>query len=312
MSTREGRCDGKIVYASQGEELRGKDILCLHCGAHMHIHKDPLKVSYHFALDVGQIHKSICANYDGKKNAPVLMNSADELVDMLSRIPEEGTGGTGGTSGGPIDPGGPEEYKPRRITKLTQIINTGVYDVFPFDLTYNGCRYLNLIVFAKWAKYVWQGNNMVNLGARIVDVRWIGSFNYEAKLKKKIIDMMAEKHDIWFSMFWNERGKMKYVRFCVHCEESYNAVRNKLFKGGVRVNGTFDPYVPKNDPLDVLVAGRYGIMEEEQCRERCPLYPEMCDDCAVSYWCFCNSVKQIEHFPVDLLTKNPKGNMNND
>lgn len=31
----EGRCDDTIVYASQGEVLRGKDILCLHCGAHM-------------------------------------------------------------------------------------------------------------------------------------------------------------------------------------------------------------------------------------------------------------------------------------
>ena len=59
MSIREGRCDGKIVYASQGEELRGKDILCLHCGAHMHIHTYPLKESYHFALNVGQIHKSM-------------------------------------------------------------------------------------------------------------------------------------------------------------------------------------------------------------------------------------------------------------
>ncbi len=190
MSTREGRCDGKIVYASQGEELRGKDILCLHCGAHMHIHKDPLKDSYHFALNVGQIHKSVCANYDGKKNAPILMNSAEELVDMLSRITEgrpKGTGGTGGTSGGQ-GLNGPVEPVVRRITNLKQIIETGVYDVYPYDLTYSGCRYLDLIIYAKWAKYVWQGNNnMINIGARIVDVRWIGSFNYNSALRKRII-----------------------------------------------------------------------------------------------------------------------------
>ena len=254
----EGRCDDTIVYASQGEVLRGKDILCLHCGAHMHIHKNPLKESFHFALNVGQIHKSVCAKYDGKKNAPILMNSAEELIDMLSRITEggpKGPGGTGGTGGGEGLNGSVEPVI-RRITKLKQIIETGVYDVFPYDLTYSGYRYIDLIIYAKWAKHVWKGNNnMVNIGARIVDVRWIGSFSYSPSIRKKIIEYMDKTHDIWFSMFWRDNEKAKYVRFCLHCEESYRTVRNKLFKGGIRENNTFDPYVPKNDPLDVLIAG---------------------------------------------------------
>lgn len=315
MSTREGRCGGKIVYASKGEELRGRDILCLHCGAHMHIHKDPLKDTYHFALNVGQIHKSVCANYDGNKNAPILMNSDEELVDMLSRLRVAGTKGTGGNggTGGAGGSNGPVEPVVRRITNLKQIIETGIYDVFPYDMTYSGYRYLDLIIYAKWAKHVWQGNNnMVNIGARIVDVRWIGSFNYNFALRKRIIEKMDNTHDIWFSMFWKEDGKPKFVRFCVHCEESYNTVRNKLFKGGIRDNGTYDPYVPKNDPLDVLIAGRFGVMNEKQCHESCPLYPEMCSDCAARYWCLCNSVKQIEHYPANALTKNTKGNKKDD
>lgn len=79
-----------------------------------------------------------------------------------------------------------------------------------------------------------------------------------------------------------------------------------MFKGGIRDNGTYDPYVPKNDPLDVLIAGRFGAMNEKQCHESCPLYPEMCSDCAARYWCLCNSVKR------DLHTKSandPRGDL---
>ena len=36
MAIRKALLNGKTVYAEQGEELRGAELTCIHCGAKMH------------------------------------------------------------------------------------------------------------------------------------------------------------------------------------------------------------------------------------------------------------------------------------
>ena len=84
-------------------------------------------------------------------------------------------------------------------------------------------------------------------------------------------------------------------------------MKKKLFTSGVKSNGTFDNFKPKEDPLDILVGAEWGAMEREQCEDTCPLKtPEKkyCKNCKGAYGCVINTDKQIILFPDDCMTKN--------
>ena len=69
MSIRDGLLNnGDPVYAAQGEELRGRDIFCKHCGARMHLTKYPLRDEYYFSCCPGEEHRAdVCRNYEAER-----------------------------------------------------------------------------------------------------------------------------------------------------------------------------------------------------------------------------------------------------
>lgn len=316
MSIIEGWYNGRRVFADEGEELRRKDVLCIHCGAKMHVKLFPNETDrYHFVLQNGEVHRSVCQAYDGKKSAPVLTNiSPEELIAMLSKNTEKRLGGGGSGAGITLPTGGEEDepenapFKPKRITQLIQLVKAGIYDENPLDITYMGSsyRFLDFVIFDKWAKHVWEKKGLVKIGARIIDARWVGSLKFDADTSERIIVMMKEQKEIWLTMFWHdgETKEYSFVRFCLDVSNCYGEIKKKLFRGGARSNGTYDEYKPKCEPLDVLVAAVFAMMEKDQCAEKCPLYPRKCEGCRGGYWCKINSAKQILIFSANALTKN--------
>lgn len=309
MSIRKARLNGKDVYSDLGEKLRGKNVICTNCGANMHIHKFPEREEYYFALNKGENHTSVCQYYEGDKDAPVITGeSPDQLIDLMSTVNKSGGGtGTGGTGGTECTetPEDPKPYVPKKLTKLTQIIKTGVYDEHPFEQTFSGSQYrfIDFVIFDKWARYVWRGSELVPIGARIVDARWIGSFNFGASGCEKIIKDMKLTKEIWFRMFWKVDEKYVSCRFCLDCTSCFGEVKRKIFTSGIAGNGTYNDFVPKKGgKLDVLIATRWAPMNNEQCKEKCSW--KKCDDCLGAYWGKCNTAKQTELFPADELTKN--------
>ena len=92
MSILEGWYNGRRVFADEGEELRRKDVLCIHCGAKMHLKLFPNETDrYHFVLQNGEVHLSVCKAYEGKKTAPALTDISPEvLIAMISKKTEKG------------------------------------------------------------------------------------------------------------------------------------------------------------------------------------------------------------------------------
>lgn len=315
MSIIEGLYDGRRVFADEGEELRGKDIRCLHCDAKMHVKLFPNQTEhYYFALQEGQLHKSVfCKTYEGEKMAPALTDiSPEALVALISKKTQSRIErGSGGNNNAPNDVKDPEDvpFKTKRITQLIQILKTGLYDENPFDTTSmeSEYRYIDFVVFRKWAKYVWK-NSLVDIKARIVHARWIGSFNFDPATSEQIVVMMKENKELWLSIFWHDRttGENRFIRFCLDLSECYGEVIRKLFQGGRRSNGSFNEFIPKSDgsPLDVLVAAVFAMMGKAECSERCPLYPNRCQRCLGGYWCKINSSKQILIFIANPQTEN--------
>ena len=127
----------------------------------MHLHRYPNSNSYYFATNPGYEHQSVCKEYAGRKDAPVLDRiSPEELVAMISKLPVKKRVSTGG-GGGNVDREGEEddvdvEYNPRRITSLLQMLKTGMYDENPFDRTGLDSNHIimDYVVFDKWPKYV--------------------------------------------------------------------------------------------------------------------------------------------------------------
>lgn len=316
MSILEGWYNGRRVFADEGEELRRKDVLCIHCGAKMHLKLFPNETDrYHFVLQNGEVHLSVCKAYEGKKTAPAFTDISPEvLIAMISKKTEKRPGGgSGGVNITPPNDGEEDEpedapLKPKRITQLMQLVKAGIYDENPFDITYMGSsyRFLDFVIFDKWAKHVWGNNSLVKIGARIIDARWIGSLKYDADTLERIIIMMKEHKEIWLTMFWYdiETKETVFVRFCLDVSDCYGEVIKKLFRGGARSNGTYDEYIPKCEPLDVLVAAVFAMMRKDQCAEKCPLYPRKCKGCRGGYWCKINTVKQLLLFATNELTKN--------
>lgn len=316
MAIRKALLHGKIVYAERGEELRGADLICIHCGAKMHLHKFPAKEGYFFSTNPGYEHQSVCRVYAGKKDAPVLDSiTPDELIAMISKIRKKrrvagGENGEKDANGGDDD--GDEEYRPQRMTGLLQLVKTGTYDVNPFDKVGHNSSYIymDFVIYDKWGIYFWgRKQDLVKLGPRVIDARWVGSMNFDKQTNAKILKLMRENKEIWLSMYWFNKDKEEYefVRFCLVCENSMGLVKKKLFTSVVKSNGTLDNFKPKKDPLDIMVGAVWGVMTKEQCEDSCPLkHPKnkYCNNCKGAYGCVINSEKQIILFPDDSMTKN--------
>lgn len=297
------------VFAEQGEELRGKNVQCQFCGAKMHIHRFPGRQDYYFALNPGEKHEGLCKYYE-EKDAPILYGKSPEsFITMLATIGgiRVATETKNSNSTLDIKKENDDTYKPKAITSLRQIIKTGIYFMDADGRPYLNAeyKYLDYIIFGKWGKYIWKSQNLPYIGPRIVDVRWLGSMRLKHDLMKEVRDKFKKENELWFTLFWKVGESYRHVRFCFDCSECRNEIKKKIFKNNVRENATFDELGVKGDSgiLDALVAAYWGVMNKEQCREMCPLNPFGCEGCFGAYWGKCNSVKQIELFPVDELTK---------
>ena len=306
MSIRDGLLNnGDPVYAAQGEDLRGKDIYCKHCGARMHITKYPLRDDeFYFSLCPGEEHRAeACRTYEAEKDAPVLGDRSPEVLMALLTTPTKS--GKGGGGDGPGGEGGteePERYKPKGITKLKQIIKTGVFDENPFHFTFWGSKYrfLDFMIFLKWAKYVWKNTMLTNIGARIIDARWIGSLNLDKDTGIAVVEKMKRTKTIWLTMFWKRDCKTYvYVRYCLDCSTCYGEIKKKLFEPDILENGAYYDYKPKNNPLEVLVGATWATTSKELCKDMCPLYPSYCTGCLGAYWGKINTPKQIALFDIE-------------
>ena len=307
MSIRKAKLDGKYVYADEGEKLRNMNVVCLNCGAKMHIRKFPERDDYYFALNPGEKHTSICQDYEGAKEAPVITGeSPDQLIDIISTVSKSSGGRTSsGTGSGLKEPAGGGDYSPKKLTKISQIIKTGMYDEDPQALTFHDSnyRFIDFVIFDKWGRYIWIDSELVDIGARIIDARWIGSFG-SAFNREQIIKHMKRTKEIWFKMFWKVGEDFRNVLFCFDCNACFSDIKTrKLFTSGINdVKGTYDDFVPRNEKLDVLIGARWAAMNKEQCRDKCPW--KKCDGCLGAYWGRCNTAKQVELFPQEELTKN--------
>ena len=303
MSIRKARINGKDVYSSMGEELRGADVVCRHCGAKMHIHKFPLKEDYYFALNPGEQHTSVCKYFDGEKDAQVLDGlTPASLLAILSTPQNRSKKGLNGSERNATQntDTGEKELKPHKISSLKQIIRTGAYDELPYEDAYNmaGLRNIDFYIFDKWARLVWK-ELLVPINEKVVDTRWIGSF-YGSD--EKAVRAMIKTHELWFKTFWKYGSGYKSVRFCVDASSCYSDIKKKLFTSAIRENNTYNDYYPKIEKLDVLIMARWAIMNNEQCREKCPI--QKCEGCLGAYWGKIFTRRQIELFPADELTKN--------
>lgn len=296
--------NGEQVYAKDGETLRKKEIVCKHCNAKMHIHRYPESDDYYFALNPGEQHKSVCRYFDKEKDAPVFTGekSPDDFIASLS--PKKRSGGVGRREIGTVDHESGVIIKkgPKNVTSLLHIIKTGMYDEKAYDHTYwnSQYRFIDYVVFGKWARFIWK-EQLVMLGARVVDCRWVGSFNMSEDDRNKLIGHMKKTREIWFTTFWKQNGDYVSVRYCLDCTECFSEIKRKLFKSELTEKKTYTDFIPKTDKVDVLIGTIWGTMDKEQCKEKCPR--KMCKGCLGAYWGKCDGPKRIELFPFDDSTK---------
>ena len=311
MSFLKASLNGKTVYSSRGEELRGTDLRCYMCGAKMILRHFPLSEDYYFALNKGERHDKACNSIEEMSDCyqPVIDKTIDELIANLSKDTSKTSDKS--YNGTKTDRNSDESNNKRNqkhITNLRDIIKFGTYFENPYEDTFenSGTKFIDCIIFDKWAGNIWT-NSLVNIGSRIVEARWAGSFKYPGK--QAITNAMRQNKQIWFSMFWNVGGSYKCIRFCLDCSICFPRIKEKLFEGAARKDGSYDDFYPKKgsdeseeEPkLDVLIGARWVKMSEDQCRESCPF--KMCKGCLGAYWGKCSSPKQIEAFPTDKVTK---------
>ena len=309
MSFKKASLDGKRVYATQGEELRGKNVVCPYCDASMHIHRFPNRDEYYFSLNPGEIHTRACQYIEAEegKYPPEFLDSIDALIRHLSKIslPKSNNSSSGIRNETELQ--NDSDISVRKIRSLKQIVKYGLYYEDPTEETYenSGVRYIDYVIFDKWARYVWT-NMLVDIRSRIIDARWAGSFSFLDKTQ--IVKLMKQDKTIWFSMFWKTNGSYRNVRFCLDCGSCLPQVKRKLFTGAARTDGSYDDYYPKSNiesveepKLDVLIAADWVRMDKDQCCENCPY--KKCDGCLGAYWGKCNTPNQVELFQYDKLTK---------
>lgn len=195
--------------------------------------------------------------------------------------------------------GKPVRTAPANRLLLSHIIQSGFYDADPFERVYpeSRYRYVDYVIFDKWAKKIWK-DKLELIGPRIIGTRWLGSFGMSDGAYRRLILHMLETKEIWFSTFWKRDGEYRSVKFCLDCSECFSAVKRKLFEPGRR-KGSYTEFAPKaGDKLDVLIGTAWGAMVEEgQCREHCPW--QKCEGCFGAYWGECDGPKRVEPFPEE-------------
>ena len=314
MSILRGKLDGKIVYASQGEELRNKDVLCPYpgCNAKMNVRKFPRKTDeYLFALNDHEQHGPFCQEFEGSKNIPEFKGiSPEEFVALLSK-PAKVTAATtvsqGNSEGNERDRNVSEDFSSTipPVRTLTAMIHSGKYYTSPFEKTDidSNYRYIDIVIFDRWAKLIWKNNRLEEIGSRVVDARQVAGFSSNALRKHNEIAIKGFKQ-LWFKVFWKENGNYKSVMFCLEFDSKVVLKKacSKLFNEGMDDNNSYNEFIPKKGKADALIAANWEPLEKEECKKKCPM--KMCEGCLGSYWGKCNNPKQVEFFPEDIMTKN--------
>lgn len=303
--------NGKEVYALLGEKIRGEDLRCIYCNAKLHLQRFPEREDYYFALNPGEKHTSICQYYENKR-MPVLKGCTPEsfITKLCTPSKEKCGGGNGGGNGGQVG-GGPglQQNLMSKMTSLNQMIKAGIYYENPFAPCFHKSKYrfIDFVILDKWAKYVWEKRDFCNIGLRIVDARWIGSFSGAENIA--VADIKKNRR-IWFQMFWKIEGTYRSVRFCLDVDECFKPIVKQLFVSKVRANGTFNEFSPKYEKMDLLIAANWGRLNKEQCREMCPI--KKCEGCLGAYWGKARTDKQIEFFTTNDFTKNKESGVSKD
>ena len=315
MSIRRARLNGETVNADLGEALRNKELKCIICNALLHVHRYPLSDDYHFALNPGERHTRACRRFDKEGvDIPRLTETVADFVYRLMTVGRERKDGSGQNDNthNKTDDEPSSRHHTNKLSSLKGIINSGCYFYNPNDIALDGTnvRYIDLVIFDRWAKKIWS-TDLVDIGPRVIDSRWIGSFRLHPTTIHHIEKMIECEHELWFKTFWRtEHDEYASVLFRLDIRNCYSSVRKKLFVNGKREDRTFTNFIPakakEGEPLDVLVASDWIPMPFSECKSNCPL--QKCEGCIGAYWGKCNSPKQIEFFPIDNDTKNREKN----
>ncbi len=314
MPIKKAKLNGKTVHLDKEKEIIRREILeCLYCGAKGRTKLMPNKTDeYAFRCLKGQKHTGICKKYEDEKYIPVFAPlSPEALIDSLSRIPERRTGdSTKPSATSDQVKNTSTNNRIERIRSPKKVKSSGVFFEDPFDKVENDSEYtfLDYVIFAKWAKHIWQdkSNENIQIGSRFIEGRWLGSFDLKTDTIKKIRERLIEHGELWIKMFWKINGRIEQTVFCVDISNCYEDVVEKLFKRITLPNNIEDAFVPKDGPvLDVIVAGDCIRMSKEQCsNDNCPVcFQSMCCVCHGENYIRINSPNQIEPFPEDGITK---------
>ena len=306
MSLLKARLNGKIVYANQGEELRGKELLCPECGANLKIRHFPDRPEYYFSLKDGETHKMPkCLKYSRlNTNAPALLNTSPEIFfSILSSEPlKRGNGGNNGGGGTGIH-GEQIHTNPLKAKTLEHLIDSGMLNEGPFEITFFNEKYRNIDYFVpgKWAKYIWHNGCIVEIGSRAIEAKWFGTIqDVEPDLKNEIQRISDATYQMWFSRSIKQGQQRFYVRFCLDCEDTYLQVKRKFFCKEYNDKGGYDDFIikkikGKNNQMIVLIGAKWVI--EEKCKQKCPFAYKMCEGCKGAYWGKCTNINQIILMP---------------
>ncbi len=304
---------GEIVFAEQGEELRGKDLRCPYCGAKLIIRHFPERPEYLFAVKEGEVHTSIeCQMYQKYgRNAPALINTSPEEFFAALSTPKNtnggeggGTGGEGGETGNPVPR---MRINPSKAKTLEHLLKSGMLNEGPFDKTYFNESYRNIdyVILGTWAKYIWKDKSPVEIGSRAVEVKWFGAIqDLKPELKFKVEEMANETGEMWFSRSVRIGGNNYYIRFCLDCDDIFLKVKRKFFSNEYNCKDGADDFVirkvkNKNDQMIVLIGARWVFQAKKKCKRRCPFYGEKCAYCLGEYWAKCICIDQIVLMPAD-------------
>ena len=199
----------------------------------------------------------------------------------------------------------------RKISNLDQFDRAGIYAQKPFAKSEEGGEFRNIdyVIYAYWAKYIWQQQLQTPIGPRIVDCIWIGSMGILSESKEKAKRELEFAYRLWLTVNWPVGNKFYCARFCLSIVDGMvrQKVLEKIFWSGARDNDTWDSLIPRYEKHYILAGGYWQGLDKNSCHKICPLYSKkMCDGCIGAYGAVCNSPDQIQIFDkpqIDLKEK---------
>ena len=307
---------GNTVLADMGEALRNRTFRCAFCDGLVHIQLNPGGNGYHFALFPGQKHESVCRYYEGERRMRSFRMVPRSFIDRLCRpaVSSEKKGREKLVTGA-VDqstramPHGLAVWEDKllEMTSLRQLANSGLW-CGSADLRMSedsAFKLVDYVVFAAWARNVWSKGNLIDIGPRVIESRWVGDFGYTwAGQVDMIKNRMRRDHKIWFTTYWTTEKGFRRIRLCLDCKSTFRVVQGKIFAEGDCGDGRYDDFLPKVRPLKVLLAAHWSKMDKTHCKESCPLRSEgFCKECLGAYWGRCTSDKQVEIFEPERIQK---------